>query len=316
MERRNIKRTVVEPVPLSYFHPGEPVTFDLYTKEGNGYTHFLRPGEALEAHHLHTLQTAHLYLNIRHREALDHYLSRCARQVVTTSRPLPEKCAYLYDSATKILKNYFENPEKIERIGMAVEVAEATLEVILAEPKAFHSLLQVSSHDYNTFSHSVDVLLYALGLGSKLELPTKRLYKLAAGAILHDIGKTKIPLEIVNKQGALSPDEYRLMREHPVHGGELLMELGEEDGDILAAVIYHHEKYNGKGYPSSLEGSEIPLLAQIIAIADVFAALSTKRSYKDAMDSFSALKIMKEDMEGHFEPKLLTTFIHLMGENS
>ena len=88
-------------------------------------------------------------------------------------------------------------------------------------------------------------------------------------------------LDIVNKKGKLSDEEFRLMKEHPIHGAEMLVELGEEDMDILAGVVHHHEKLNGQGYPSGLTGSQVPLFAQLIAIADVFAALSTKRSYDD-----------------------------------
>ncbi|MGE4296263.1 MAG: HD-GYP domain-containing protein, partial [Campylobacterales bacterium] len=187
------------------------------------------------------------------------------------------------------------------------------LEMVLADSTAFQSLLQVSSHDNYTFSHSVDVMIYAVGLGKRLGFEPERLRKLAIGAILHDIGKSRIDTAIINKKGKLSEGEFRRMMEHSELGGQMLMLLDEQDPEIYATVVHHHERYNGEGYPMGLRGEEIPLFAQIVGISDVFSALSTKRSYKDAFKTFEALRVMKEEMSGHFEPGLLKEFVQLMG---
>lgn len=183
--------------------------------------------------------------------------------------------------------------------------------MILNEPAAFTSLLKVSSHDYHTFSHSVDVLLYTAGLAQKVGLKPDQAREFAVGAVLHDVGKSQIPTTIINKQGRLSDEEFEQMKAHPDLGRTI---LGQHDTRIISqAVAYHHERFDGTGYPYGLKGDEIPLVAQMVTIADVFAALTTKRSYKAAMSSFEALGIMKNQMSGHFNPELFKSFVQLMG---
>lgn len=311
-------RTVVEQVRVRYLMGDREVPFSLYKKEAERrFSPYKRPGERVTCTELGELQQSGistLYINTQHRPLLDGYLCNNARCFIAQpDTPLAVKSRYLYESSTQVLKRFFENPDQAECLDMVADLSEIILEMVLADSTAFQSLLQVSSHDYYTFSHSVDVMIYAVGLGKRLGFEPERLRKLAIGAILHDIGKSRIDTAIINKKGKLSEGEFRRMMEHSELGGQMLMLLDEQDPEIYATVVHHHERYNGEGYPMGLRGEEIPLFAQIVGISDVFSALSTKRSYKDAFKTFEALRVMKEEMSGHFEPGLLKEFVQLMG---
>ena len=133
-------------------------------------------------------------------------------------------------------------------------------------------------------------------------------------APLHDIGKIHIPDAVLNKPGRLTEEEFAVMKTHTTAGQELLLrakaELGES-GYLNTAVemaAYHHEWWNGKGYPYGLNGDEIPLCARIMAVADVFDALTQKRCYKSAMPAEKAYAIIREESGAHFDPKVVEAF--------
>ena len=174
-------------------------------------------------------------------------------------------------------------------------------------------MIQVTSHDYYTYTHSVDVSTYALAFGSYLGLNEEELKAIGKGAILHDIGKKRVPIEIINKNGKLTDEEFTIMKNHPSSGIEILNEMGEESKITLAIVEQHHEKSSGNGYPKGLNEDEIHPFAQIVGLCDIFNALTTKRSYKEAMTTVEAFSIMYKHMSADLNLKLLTKFIKFMG---
>ena len=190
-------------------------------------------------------------------------------------------------------------------------------EQIIADFKdknAIKSMIEVTTHDYYTYTHSVDVSTYALAFGDYLGLNEVQLKALGKGAMLHDLGKKRVPLEILNKKGKLTEDEFTVMKNHPSLGIDILKEMGEENEITFAIIEQHHEKLSGQGYPKGLKGDEIHPFAQIVALCDIFNALTTKRSYKKAMSSFDAFKIMHQHMKHELNLKLLSKFIKFMGD--
>lgn len=154
----------------------------------------------------------------------------------------------------------------------------------------------------------------------KDELTDKFIYDVERSAPLHDIGKIAVSDVILNKPGKLTDEEFEIMKTHTTEGKRILSQVIEtvhgesylNEGRNLAA--YHHEKWNGKGYPEGLAGEDIPLSARIMAIADVFDALSSKRVYKDAMPFEKAVSIIKEDSGTHFDPKCVEAFLDSLDE--
>ena len=131
--------------------------------------------------------------------------------------------------------------------------------------------------------------------------------------MLHDVGKSKIEHGLINKNGKLNDDEFEKMKFHASAGGEILTRMGCYHNNVVRMAAEHHEKYKGGGYPKGIEGEEIHLYARICKIMDVYDALTTRRSYKKALSAFDTLVIMKKQMINDFDPKLLNSFITLMG---
>jgi putative nucleotidyltransferase with HDIG domain len=151
----------------------------------------------------------------------------------------------------------------------------------------------IESADSYTFGHCERVATYAIAVAEQLGSDESQLTAIRLGAYLHDVGKVKVPHEILNKPGRLTDQEFEVIKQHPVWGIELLATI-EFPWDIKPMIRSHHEKYDGTGYPDRMRGDEIPIAAQIVCIADVYDALTTTRSYRGAMSREEALGKMEE----------------------
>jgi putative nucleotidyltransferase with HDIG domain len=172
----------------------------------------------------------------------------------------------------------------------------------------------IESSDSYTFGHCERVAEYALSVARELGLDEEQQTTIRIGAYLHDLGKVKVPHEILNKPGALTPEELRVIQMHPVWGLELLATV-EFPWDIKPIIRWHHEKHDGTGYPDRLRGNEIPVSAQIICIVDVFDALTTTRSYRPALATAEALGKMAE-CRTWWRPEVYQAFVRSLGSVS
>jgi putative nucleotidyltransferase with HDIG domain len=165
----------------------------------------------------------------------------------------------------------------------------------------------IAKRDSETGAHNYRVAWVAARLAERLGMDASRMQALVAGAFLHDIGKIGIPDAILLKPGKLSDDEMAVMREHVSKGQEIVSGIQGLDGatDIVA---YHHEKWDGSGYPHGLQGENIPFMARIFAIADVFDALSVRRPYKAPMNFAQVMAVMDEGRASHFDPVVYQAF--------
>ncbi|HEX5438427.1 MAG TPA: HD domain-containing phosphohydrolase [Gemmatimonadaceae bacterium] len=169
----------------------------------------------------------------------------------------------------------------------------------------------IESADSYTYGHCERVASYALEVGRALGIDETEQTTIRLGAYLHDLGKVKVPHEILNKPGALTREEFEVMQMHPVWGIELLATV-EFPWDLKPIIRWHHEKYDGSGYPDHLRGEEIPLLAQVVCIVDVYDALTTTRSYRGALDKAEALRRMRES-EHWWRPDVFAAFMGTVG---
>jgi putative nucleotidyltransferase with HDIG domain len=229
------------------------------------------------------------------------------------SIPMTEKSRAIYTSTSKIIDDLFKTEITAEKIQEAKLSINSLITGVVHNKVTISSLIRVSSYDYYTYTHCVNVAVYSVGLAKEAGLSGKEQEQLGMGGILHDLGKAQVDLKIVNKAGALTEIEFKEMKRHPVYGYNILKEQRETDEVILTAVRHHHEKLNGVGYPDSLLAGDISLYARIVAICDIFDALSTKRSYKPAMSSFDTLNLMQTKMKNELDPYLLKLFIKMMG---
>jgi len=162
--------------------------------------------------------------------------------------------------------------------------------------------------DHETGAHNFRVTYIAACFGEDLGLDKATLQTLMKGAFLHDVGKIGIKDSILLKNGALDEQEWKEMQLHPIYGKELLVDMPWFK-EAAAVVMYHHEKYDGTGYPKKLKAEEIPFVARIFAIIDVFDALLNARPYKKAYSLEETLTILQDGASTHFDPKLLKKFL-------
>ncbi|NUU99568.1 phosphohydrolase [Marinitoga sp. 1154] len=171
--------------------------------------------------------------------------------------------------------------------------------------------LIAEAHDDITGQHIYRVGELASFIAKKLNLPAERILEMREFAPLHDIGKIFIPLEILNKKSRLTDEEYEIMKKHTIYAERLLGDDPYFD-TALKIAIYHHEKYNGGGYPFNLKSEKIPIEAQIVSIVDVYDALRSKRPYKEALSHESAMNIILEGDDRtspeDFNPEILNIF--------
>ena len=219
----------------------------------------------------------------------------------------------VYDSAKFLVRDIFAKPSLGENVRRGQELVESTVEFILSGESAISCLLGIMAFDYTTYTHSVNVCTLSLALAQFVGIKNpSELAALGTGALLHDIGKTRVAESVLNKVEPLTPDELFLIKRHPQWGCELL-----RGNDLLAPesyypILQHHERLNGSGYPQGLGRNELHIFGKITAIADAFDAMTTKKTYRPAKDPYPALKEMFAD-NGAFDPELLAEFARMFG---
>lgn len=193
-------------------------------------------------------------------------------------------------------------------LAMLKQAARQSRRILNANLSLLHALGSATAkRDSDTDQHNYRVTLYAVALAEKLGLPYARMADLIVGSFLHDVGKIGIPDAILLKNGKLDSAEFEVMKRHPLLGLEIV--AGNPWLTGAAAVIRsHHEHFDGGGYPDGLSGNDIPILARIFAVVDVFDALTSERPYKTAMDFNTALSIIKRDAGTHFDPGIVAVF--------
>ena len=167
----------------------------------------------------------------------------------------------------------------------------------------------LKSADEYTYNHSINVAIYAMLIGSWMKLPEIDIQYLVLAGILHDVGKSKIPNEILNKNTRLTDEEFAIMKKHSHLGYCIVKDMENIPEDVKKAVLMHHEKLDGSGYPLRCKSKQIPKFAQILAVADVYDALTSKRVYKDKITPFETFEKMSKMGYSHFAPDVLMTFL-------
>ena len=167
----------------------------------------------------------------------------------------------------------------------------------------------IDAKDPYTRGHSERVARYSIGIGKNLGLPEKEMRDLRISALLHDVGKIGIDDRILRKPGALSEDEFEVMKHHPSKGAAIMSGVAQLI-DIIPGMKYHHEKWSGGGYPDGLEGEQIPMQARIVAIADTFDAMTTNRPYQKAMELNYVVEKIKSFGGTRFDPRVVDAFVN------
>ncbi len=225
--------------------------------------------------------------------------------------PFAQKADIVYSKASEVMDELFHNPDALGNMKKSQDIVDGFVNLVLQDEATLASIMEIAAHDYYTHTHSINVSIYSLSLAQFLGLKGKDLEDMGMSSMLHDLGKSKVDWEIINKNGKLTDEEFEHMKKHPAAGYDIALKMGITDKRILAGIRSHHEKLDGNGYPDGLKDKEISLFPRIIAVCDVFDALTTKRSYKDAMTSFEAINLMKKQMQGHLDMRIVDSLIRM-----
>jgi HD-GYP domain-containing protein (c-di-GMP phosphodiesterase class II) len=309
-------------VPLRLLRIDVVAEFDMYFKSGSmpqpvlyrernlPFTEEAR--ERLDSNGVETI-----YVPGDQESAYHRYMERNVGAIMKDNDVRPEeKSAILYSSMMRVVQEVMEAPRAGETVPRSQAIVGSTCDFLYSQPGALGHLLEVMSFDYYTYTHSVNVMVFSTALSQRVMSERGIVQDLSLGALLHDVGKSQLDPSILNCKGKLTDAQFEDMKKHPVFGYEILGESNLLSEGALDVVRHHHEKLTGDGYPDNLEGESVSKAARITAIADIFDALTTRRSYKDALSSFPALRMMKQEMGHQLDPELFGVFVEMMGNPS
>lgn len=242
----------------------------------------------------------------------------CLSAAVNANMDPKDKAHYLFQQSTLLMEHLLSQQPTAEMIRSSETPLHELTDCILDDEQVALYLLRVISPNYSTYTQSANTAIKSLLIARKLigNSDTKLLRELGVGFFLHDLGKAQLDPQILNHPGKLAEKDALAMREHPHRGTELLRSVGALTDTLKVIVEQHHERSDGTGYPFGLKGRTIHPYAQICALADTYNDLTAKRSYQDGLTVFDALKKMKNEMQGHFDPRLLGSFIQLFVQQS
>ncbi len=216
------------------------------------------------------------------------------------------------------IQGYHNKGDSLSKLLLWIDVAIKNYEQIRNRRDLEHSLLALGlaleARDLETAGHTRRVVKMAERIGQQLGLNRRRLSALRQGAYLHDLGKLCIPDEILLKPGKLDTEQWALMKTHAQRGYELAAGIPNIKPEALDVIHYHHEHWNGAGYPAALSGETIPLLARLFAVCDVFDALVSPRAYKPPWAELDAIREIRQQSNVQFDPTLTDLFITMWSQ--
>ncbi|PIT98798.1 MAG: HD family phosphohydrolase [Bdellovibrionales bacterium CG10_big_fil_rev_8_21_14_0_10_45_34] len=300
-------------IRINSIHPDFTTTFDLFVFINNHHVLYLRAGDKMDKAKLQTFVnrgTDVFYVREGERHLYKAYVHDCLNK---NSISPERKAKLLRESSMSLVEELFESPNLAEALSHTKEVVEQFIDFMNSEAEAFVELIGLSSHDFYTYNHSLDVSIYSLGLAQSAGYTDhNELMQIGTGGLLHDIGKRYVDTSIICKKGALTDEEWEQMKMHPTWGLQIVSEFAHVNDAVKACVFEHHENFLGNGYPRGIRGEEIHPMARIVAISDTYDALTTKRSYNDPMPPTQALNLMKDRLKARFDPVLLEAFYSVL----
>ncbi len=193
------------------------------------------------------------------------------------------------------------------------EVSDSIIARINENRDILSCINQMRNADEYTYSHSINVSLICMLIGKWLKFDYYKVKELVQTGLLHDIGKGKVPHEILNKPGTLTTAEYEEIKMHPLYGYRLAEQIPNLNENILNGILMHHEREDGSGYPLNLKGDQIGEYAKIVAVADIYDAMTSNRVYKEKGSPFEVFELMEKDAFGVFDQRVISAFLKNIG---
>lgn len=221
-----------------------------------------------------------------------------------------------YEQTVEKVKTSFQNIRYFKEVPIAEmnELAKGKIAELIDTVGVINHLHMVRRTDDYTFHHSINVAVICGVLGRWLGFTGDKLQGVILAGLLHDVGKTQIPLEILNKPDKLTDSEMKIMQQHTVHGFNLLKKLPDISPEVVMATMQHHEKIDGTGYPLGLKDSDIHEFSRVVAIADIYDAMTSDRVYHKKVTPFEVVEIITDEMYKKLDPKVCTVFLNNVRE--
>lgn len=309
----------LRPIAVSNLSPNTVADFDLYIRTTNKHAPVLYRSKEIPltqsaCDRLAEGDVVEVYVDASDEPAYYRHIEKNLRTILTDAEvSTVEKSETMYSVTQNLLKEAFSDPRTGDIVKRSTQVVESNVAFLLDNQDALFELMKVASFDYYTYTHSVNVFMFSVSLAQRLGMRDREaLYEFGLGALLHDVGKYRLDPSIINSRGNLTSEQWDSMKMHPVYGEEILVELGGLTPMALDVVRHHHEKQNGTGYPDGLTRRELSSFVRMSTIADIFDALTTRRSYKGAIDSYPALKMMREKMWDEIDRDMYNEFVQMI----
>jgi putative nucleotidyltransferase with HDIG domain len=195
----------------------------------------------------------------------------------------------------------------------AMKVVKSMAQLTITEPHALFALSMLKDYDNYTFTHSVNVSVIALAVGRACRLDEEQLRTLGLGGLLHDLGKLRVDIEIINKPGRLTSAEFETIKQHPSFGAEIIAQMDGVTQTVMDIVLGHHLRYDRSGYPADVAGRAVSELVDMVAIADSYDAMTTLRSYQRPFTPRRAIARLREGSGTVLHPTFVEQFIASLG---
>ncbi|WP_235896674.1 HD-GYP domain-containing protein [Oceanidesulfovibrio marinus] len=309
MSESNSAAAAQKLIPISpmMIFPSTMGQFSVYLRQDDKYVLYSGKNERFTERHreaLHDIGVSQVFILPQHKELYDRYVEENLGRILNDEDlPLRERAGVLYNASVELMRDTFETSlpmplghKQFERLTELVRYSAS----FLTMERALKAVAGFISHDYKTFTHSVQVFVYVLSILSTYDLDKETLVQSGLGAILHDLGKARIPKYILYKPGSLTDEEREQVNAHPVLGVSMCAQL-PLSSHATNTILFHHERMDGKGYPTKLKGEDIPLCVRVASVCDVYDMLITNKPYAQALRPYEALKMMRDGMKGAFD---------------
>lgn len=292
----------------------------LFLRSGGNYVLYKDPDRKFTSADYNRLErnfTEFLYVRSGDMEVLNEFMEHSLADLLAREDlGSAAKGRVLYQTSVNCVIDMFEAPETASNLARCRSMVQHIMQFVAADPHAMESLQTVIDHNFYIFAHAVQVAALSLLVHEKLfDLAPDEMADVGIGSLIHDYGMTFITSEVLEKNDALSDIEYYKVKQHTQKGYEYLKRCGNYSEVVLNIVRYHHERYDGNGYPIGIKGDDIPRSGQVAAICDVYSALIMDRAHRKASSHDDAIKTMcDEARKGAFKPELFERFVEIIAE--
>ncbi|SMP76046.1 HDIG domain-containing protein [Desulfonatronum zhilinae] len=316
--------------PLLLVISEQKFDFDIYLFQDNNYILYATPKNFTEKHLERLIENGigNIYIDNKDKLTYEAFVQRNLPVILDSQNiSLYDKAEILYDHSLIVVENFLNQINKdypnSESYDKLVHIVDNIYTLFDNNQGAIQSIRNLIATNYKEYIHCINTSLYSISLlmhhhreqSDSQILRKSTVRQIGVGALLHDIGKSKIRQSILEKPGVLTPKEFEEVKKHPIHGVEMCQYMDLEQS-VAQCVLFHHEKLDGSGYPTGTRN--IPRHVQVITVADMFDAITCERPYrKHKVTTFDALKILSKEVErGRLDQELVASFIRMISQDA